>query len=446
MNIEPSANFHSSKGSALVPVIVLVLVIVLLTTPSGQAAQVYSHSDLVRFQSRIIDYCSRINPRFKKKVRTRTRLIIVHTSELGLESTLRVVSRGKRFENGRTTPGGHANYVIARNGTVYRILDKKYRADHAGLSMWDGVSDVSDISVGIEFVGYHYAPLTISQYRSGGMLLFILKRAYGLQDKDILTHSQIAYGRPNPWFSNNHRGRKRCAKNFDRVRAGLGTTWSFDPDVRAGRLTPDPMLAQVFYPASDAVAYTGNTAVQVLKSDVISKQNSAWAIAGDDYNAANTVYVLPGGTTLAGDTVASSLGWDRLPVGTKVLLNQETEQVREQAKNIIKTISGQMTAWSHAGVAYHAASTIYFLPSDRILTGCAISDWDDLPSGTRLVVGYKGPFIITKNKTAYGIAGAKFKDPGTVYHIPGRGPVQGNRIPDFRDLPKGTGIYLPIAG
>ena len=188
-------------------IIALVLVVTLVTTVPGRAAQTYSRPDLVRFQSRIIDYRSRINPRFKKRVRPKTRLIIVHTSELELESTLRVVSRGKQFKNGRTTPGGHANYVVARNGTVYRILDKNYRADHAGLSMWNGVSDVSDISVGIEFVGHHYAPLTSSQYTSAGMLLFILKQVYGLQDNDILTHSQIAYGRPNRWFPKNHRGR-----------------------------------------------------------------------------------------------------------------------------------------------------------------------------------------------------------------------------------------------
>ena len=446
MNIEPCNNFYFSIVSALVPLIALILVVVLMTAAPVRAAQSYSRSDLVRFQNRIIDYRSQINPRFKKRVRSRTRLIIVHTSELGLKSSLRVISKGKRFKNGCSTPGGHANYVIARNGSVYRILDKKYRADHAGRSMWNGVPNVSDISVGIEFVGYHYAPLTAGQYTSARMLLFILKRVYGLEDKDVLTHSQIAYGKPNRWFSKDHRGRKRCAKNFDRSRAGLDPTWPFDPDVRAGRLTPDPTLAQVFYPAPGAVVSIGKKGYQPQKSDIISKQNSAWAIAGEDYDARSTVYMLPGGKTLAGDRVASSLGWERLPEGTKVLLNQKTEHVREQAKSIIKTISPRMTAWSHAGGAYHASSTIYFLPSGRVLNGYRIADWDDLPSGTRLVLGYKGPVVITKNKTAYGIAGTKFKHPGTIYHIPGRGPVQGNRIPDFSDLPKGTGVFLPIAG
>jgi len=204
------------------------------------------------------------------------------------------------------------------------------------------------------------------------------------------------------------------------------------------------MLARIFYPDPGVPAGTGQKRSRALASDVISKQNSAWAIAGEDYDAPTTAYLLPGGKTLSGDRVALRLGWDRLPAGTKVLLNQETEQVREQAGRIIKTISGRMTAWSHAGRAYHASSTIYFLPSGRILKGSAIPDWDDLPSGTRLVVGYKGPFAVTKDRTAYKTAGKMFDAPGTIYHIPGRGPVQGDRVPDFSHLPKGTGIFLPL--
>ena len=115
-------------------------------------------------QYSIVDYRLRLNPGYKKVRRKKTKYIIVHTSELGLKMTLRVVSRGKRLRNGRRTYGGHANYVIARNGRTYRVLNKKYVADHAGLSMWNGETDISKISIGIlELVGYHYAPITESQ-------------------------------------------------------------------------------------------------------------------------------------------------------------------------------------------------------------------------------------------------------------------------------------------
>jgi N-acetyl-anhydromuramyl-L-alanine amidase AmpD len=122
-----------------------------------------------------VDYRSRLNHNFKKIKRKKTKYIIVHTSELGLKITLKVVSKGKRLRNGRSTNGGHTNYVIARNGRTYRVLDKKYEADHAGLSMWKGEADISKISIGIELVGYHYATISESQYRSVGILIDILQ-------------------------------------------------------------------------------------------------------------------------------------------------------------------------------------------------------------------------------------------------------------------------------
>jgi N-acetylmuramoyl-L-alanine amidase len=54
-------------------------------------------------------------------------------------------------------------------------MDKQWIADHAGRSMWDGRTDLSRMSIGIELVGYHYAPITDKQYRSIGLLIDILK-------------------------------------------------------------------------------------------------------------------------------------------------------------------------------------------------------------------------------------------------------------------------------
>jgi len=410
-------------------------------------SRAYTGKEINRFQHKIVDFRHRLNSKYKKRSRSRTNFIIVHTSELGLEATLRVVSKGKHMKNGRSTPGGHANYVVARNGKVYRLLDRRYRADHAGLSMWNGIRDLSSVSVGIELVGYHYAPISQAQYQSLGILLQILKKTYKLNDKSILTHSQIAYGRPNPWFRKNHRGRKRCAKNFDRARAGLGPTWTQDPDVLAGRLMSDPTLASVFYKISGAVAARTEREkmYRASGSNIISKENSAWSIAGEEYNVASTAYILPGGRAVPGNQVGGTLGWSHLPSGTRVLLNQEPEVVMVQAKNPVKEISGRMTAWSHAGQDYRSDSTIYFLPSGRISPGSSIQDWDDLPPGTRLMVGYKGPYSITKTKTAYKIAGLKYKDMSVVYRMPGGRLITGDNIRDFNDLPSGVTLYLPLA-
>jgi hypothetical protein len=88
--------------------------------PSLVSGFSFTPSDFQRFQSKIIDHQSRLNPNFEKIPRKQTLYIIVHTSELGLAATLRVVARGKRLPGNRSTPGGHANYVIARNFGVHR--------------------------------------------------------------------------------------------------------------------------------------------------------------------------------------------------------------------------------------------------------------------------------------------------------------------------------------
>ena len=388
------------------------------------------------FQHSIIDYRSRLNPHYKKIRRKRTKYIIVHTSELGRKMTLRVVAKGKRLRDGRRTPGGHAHYVIARNGRTYRILDKKYVADHAGLSMWNGDTDISKISIGIELVGYHYAPLTQRQYRSAGILIDILQRIYGLDDRAVLTHSQVAYGPPNHWFRKAQRGRKRCARNFIREKAGLGPTWSYDPDVRGGRLMADPQLSKVYYGRREYYA-------KADYANIIMQSNTAWSIAGEDYDSQTTVYKFPGGRIYTGDQISDKIGWNRIPAKTVVLLNQEGNISLIKKDDPVKTISDRLTAWSFAGQAYNLKTTIYILPSGRIKDGSMISDWDDLPAKTRLIVGYQGPYKLDKGRTAYQIAGNKYKDRKTIYYLPPKKLLAGDKINDFNKLPKGTLIFLP---
>lgn len=394
----------------------------------------YATADHSSFQRSIADYRPRLNPHFKKVERRQTKYIVVHTSELGLKETLRVVSRGKHVRSGRRTDGGHTHYVIARNGRTYRILDKKFEADHAGISMWDGETDISKVSIGIELVGYHYAPLTDHQYRSVGILIDILQDVYGLDDRAVLTHSQVAFGPPNRWHRKNHRGRKRCAKNFIHAKAGIRQTWSYDPDVRAGRLVADSHLSKIFYGRRELYAEQGN---------IITGSNTAWRIAGEDFDSPTTVYKFPDGRVYTGDQVADNIGWDKIPSKTIVLLNQEYSFDVLKSEGLIKTISDGLTAWSFAGEEYNHETTIYFLPSGEIKPGSTIADWDDLPARTRLIIGYRGPYRVHKSRTAYRIAGLKYKDQKTIYFLPPKKLLAGNEIKDFNRLPAGTLVFLP---
>ena len=415
-------------------IIVFICVLFLFNLPSLSTA--FTQTERYNFQRSIVDFRSRLNPSYKKIHRKKTKYIIVHTSELGLKTTLRVVSKGKHLRNGRRTNGGHAHYVIARNGRTYRILDKKYVADHAGRSMWNGETDISQISIGIELIGYHYAPISEKQYRSAGILIEILQDVYDLYDRSVLTHSQVAYGLPNRWVKEVHRGRKRCAKNFIRAKAGLGSTWFYDPDVRAGRLVADAKLSNVFY---------GQHKINPQPDDanVISKRNTAWAIAGEDYDSPTTVYKFPNGRQYTGDQIADEVGWSHVPAKTVVLLNHESSFKLLKDYGLIKTISYGITAWSLAGKSYNRETTIYFLPSGQIKHGSMIIDWDDLPAKTRLIIGYKGPYKLNKDRTAFRIAGFKYKDQKTIYYLPSKKLLSGNEIRDFSQIPIGTYIFLP---
>jgi hypothetical protein len=423
----------------------------------------------------IIDYQKHLNKRFKKVSRLSTQFIVIHTSEAGLTSTLRTLSGGKHVGRYRTI-GGHTNYCIARDGQIYRILHHRYRADHAGLSMWNGIEDISSHSLGIELVGYHYGTITSQQYQSLSRLLKILQRMYGIPDKNVLTHSQVSYGKPNLWFKRPHRGRKRCALNFEREKAGLKDAWNYDPDVKAGRLARDLHIYAMFYKkplkqtaekdimvsasspkAAEKHEIETTAAVETTSpndtekiptaknlTNVISPDNTAWNIAGEDYDDSTTLYILPENRTIRGDQIANTIGWKRIPTGTRVLLNQPPDAEKETGP--IFLISREYTAWSFAGPDYSRSSTFYVLPNGRITPGNRISDWDSLPDGTRMIIGYNGPFAIQnkKGKTPWGLAGKAHNHPHTLYLIPGKGLITGDNVNDFTDLPRGSKIFLKI--
>jgi len=362
--------------------------------------------------------------------RDRSDFIILHTTEAPEEG-----SHKKLYEK------GEAHYFIGLNGHVYRIIHRDRVALHAGRSMWNRHTNIDDYSIGIEVVGYHNKDITAAQYQALRELLDDLKRLYGVPDDRVLTHSMVAYGAPNRWHRRSHRGRKRCGMLFAvksvRRRLGLNAEATYDPDVRAGRLTVgDPFLADVLYGAASERAL-GIAHFSAVHGDTIENGRSAWDIARDRYNSPDTLYTFPDGRQLRGTEVKN---WKKMPAGTRVLLAQTHSDNPSETVSVIGVDAA--TAWDIAGDECSAETTVYFLPDGRVRHGNELGpdEFAKLPSQTKVLVGYVAGGRITSRRSAFDICGERWSFPSTFYRFPDGSVRSGNTINE-NSIPRDALIF-----
>lgn len=95
--------------------------------------------------------------------------------------------------------GVSPHYIISREGKVYRLVEDKNIAYHAGESkVPDGRTNVNNFSIGIEIVNTKSEKPNDAQYDVLKKLLTYLKGEYEI--KYVLGHSDIASGRKDdPW-------------------------------------------------------------------------------------------------------------------------------------------------------------------------------------------------------------------------------------------------------
>ena len=95
--------------------------------------------------------------------------------------------------------GVAAHYLIDRKGVVYRLVDERNFAFHAGSSsLPDGRVNVNSTSIGIEIITTLHSTPTQEQYESVATLVKEINVRYPL--KYIKGHSDIAPGRKSdPW-------------------------------------------------------------------------------------------------------------------------------------------------------------------------------------------------------------------------------------------------------
>lgn len=394
-----------------------------------------------------LNISNRLSPlNAKRPIRPETRYIILHTTEGDAAGSLRKVQRY-----------GETHYFVTPAGHVYRIIDRNRIAPHSGRSMWEGRSPLDNYSIGIEVVGYYNRDITAAQYAALRELLRQMKSVYRIPDQNVLTHSMVAYGRPNRFHPNNHRGRKRCGMIFARPevrqRLGLRAAPTRDADVEAGRLVvADPELHRFLYAGATAAAAPAPTASaggipsahDGGETMVISKGVNAWRIAREKYNDPATVYTFPDGTRHRGNEVRD---WDRIPAGTRVEFQEADE--REEAFEGFREIGKDgSTVRDLAGDLYAAETTIYFFPNGLVRTGAELSRTpsmrrllDSPPQGTRVLVGYIYGGHIRAGRTASRIAGRKWNYPSTFYRLPNGRILSGDDIDD-RSIPARTLIFM----
>ena len=412
------------------------------------AVLVFSQS---AFAIKTIDYQRRLNPQFTKRVRSETRFIVLHSTESRLPSALRTLSRGKVRRGRYLTRGGHAHYLIARKGAIYKILDPKYWANHAGVSMWNGLDGLSDYSIGIELEGYHNIPFSEAQYQSLGKLLNELQEKYEIEDRNVLEHYRVAYAAPNHYHRSNQRGRKLDpgVDNFERARAGLDDQYRSDPDVIAGRIGGSPELMRAgghFLGTAETEGEDDSEDSAAEKLSQVSRSRTAWKIAGIRYNAPTTMYRFPDGRSYSGEQIKD---WSDIPPGTRVELGvpvAEEKKVVSVAR--VEVVVPQVTAadspWKIANALYKSSFTFYVLPDGRVQAGNTVKNIGGIPAGTKMLVAYRElPKPEASNAVAENLQDV-YLDSRTVYLFPDRTLRSGDQIENFKQLPPSIRVFTKV--
>jgi hypothetical protein len=366
----------------------------------------------------------------ERAVRKRTTLIVLHTTEAPSRSALRKLS-----------DLGECHYCIDEAGRVYRIIDHRREAYHAGRSMWNGRANADEFSVGIEICGYHNKPLAAAQYRSLAALIGELKHIYKIADHNVISHAHVAYGAPNKWHRRSHRGRKRCGMLFAlpavRARLNLRARPKSDPDVRARRLVVgDAYLANVLYGSGSAGTAGSVPVIRPAEENVIAKGRSAWDIARDAYNDPTTLYRYPDGKVKRGNQIAD---FKRIPAGTRVTVRADVRENRTETYQVIGVNGG---AQDIAGEEARSAATVYVYPNGAYARGSQLRAEAVLkmPYGTRVLTGYAIGGPITSGRKATDICGNRWRSPDTFFLISGA-LVPGNKVDDSR-IPVGTMLFF----
>ena len=116
-------------------------------------------------------------------------VLVLHYTELPLDESLKVLRDGGR------TNRVSAHYVLAEDGTVYRLVSEDRVAWHAGHSYWRGREALNGSSIGIEMVNLHGDRHDYPDVQIAALIELcrdIIGRHPAIEPRNVVGHSDIA--------------------------------------------------------------------------------------------------------------------------------------------------------------------------------------------------------------------------------------------------------------
>lgn len=114
-------------------------------------------------------------------------VILHHTTNESVERSLNTLTDPERKVS--------AHYLIARDGTIYPLVDESQRAWHAGESWWAGQTDMNSASIGIELDNNGDEPFAEAQMAALIPLLQQIVERNRIPPNNIIGHGDVAPGR-----------------------------------------------------------------------------------------------------------------------------------------------------------------------------------------------------------------------------------------------------------
>ena len=143
------------------------------------------------------------SPNYNSRNNAQIKLIIIHYTALrNIDDAISYLCKKEKKVS--------SHYLISQNGSIFNLVNDKFRAWHAGCAFWQEITDINSISIGIEL---DYSPngknnkFSFKMINSLKKLILKLQKDYKINKKSILAHSDIAPfrkidpGKNFPWQS-----------------------------------------------------------------------------------------------------------------------------------------------------------------------------------------------------------------------------------------------------